>query len=80
MLRYFAWAFCILFVVSGSSAQVYTFTQTFEDPNWLDGTTWTKEGAPHPEIAVLQFSDGDPYLGGATNGSASGGLRGSLPD
>lgn len=81
MLRHICLVLCFLpAFASLSHAQVYTFTETFEDANWFDGVTWTKEGVVHPEIAVLQFSDGDPYLGGASIGSASGGLRASLTD
>lgn len=64
---------------SGVFAQsVYTFTEDFEDAGWFDGTTWTKEGAPHPEIQVVQFTDGDARLNNATNGSKSGGLFTSI--
>lgn len=72
--------FLVLASSLSSYGQVYTFTQDFEDPDWFDQVTWTKEGASHPEIRVLQFSDADPYLGGASIGSASGGLRASLSD
>lgn len=83
MLRQFACLSVLVALIpfSASQAQVtYTITEDFEDPGWFDGETWTKEGADHPEVHVLQFSDADPFLNGASIGSASGGLRASLTD
>lgn len=69
----------VLAVHSGAYAQTtYIFTEDFEDAGWFDGSTWTKEGAPHPEVPVIQFTDGDSRLNHASIGSKSGGLLASM--
>jgi hypothetical protein len=77
--RFFLIVCCAVVSFSGAYAQTtFTFTEDFEDPDWFDGITWTKEGADHPEIAVLQFTDGDERLNYASIGSNSGGLLASM--
>lgn len=81
MLRHTLWIVCIALICSQAAlAQVYTFSENFESAEWFSEPAWTVEGVDHPEIAVLQFSDADPHLGGASIGSASGGLRASRTD
>lgn len=82
MLRPTARMFCCLVFIWSSSAlaQIYTFTENFESSDWFGEPAWTVEGVVHPEIVILQFSDADPFLGGAAIGSASGGLRASKTD
>ncbi len=78
MERIACMAVAALMIAMPAMAEPLVFQEDFEDPDWFadPASPWTKEGAPHDEVLVVQFADGDDRLGEVSGsiGSNSGGL------